>query len=200
MKKIIVNYLYKNKSTIKKIFLIYIVGSLIGFLYYTFLDSEKIEINKYVKDNYTLFFDNNRDVLKVDTINRILDNIKFIGFLWIIGFIPVGKILIYGFTLYNGYICAYSLTSFYNATSFGDFTLIILLFIIPNIFKIISYILISNYGIELSKKIISNQNNIKNNIIFYIILFMLSIMLSIIATIIESDFSLKSLLFLKKNL
>lgn len=104
MKKVLVNYIIKNKRNFLIITIIFVLGVSLGVIFVnTSNDTQKEELNSYV----TALIKNIKEAENINRIELLLLSIKqnacFILLIWFLGCTIIGGLFIYAAILYKGF-------------------------------------------------------------------------------------------------
>lgn len=112
MKKVLINYIIKNKKSFFIIAIIFILGISLGiFFVNTSNDFQKDELNTYVKALIKNIKDTD-NISKMDLLFlSIKQNVCFILFVWFLGCTIIGGLFIYVTILYKGFAIGYTISS-----------------------------------------------------------------------------------------
>jgi len=112
MKKILIDYIIKNKKNFIIIITLFCVGIAIGiFLVNNSNDAQKLEINEYITNLINLIKENNNiDKLKLLSLS-IKENVSSILLIWFLGCTIIGGIFIYIAVIYKGFSIGYTISS-----------------------------------------------------------------------------------------
>lgn len=112
MKKVLINYIIKNKKSFFIIAIIFILGISLGiFFINTSNDFQKDELNTYVKALIKNIKDTD-NISKMDLLFlSIKQNVCFILFVWFLGCTIIGGLFIYVTILYKGFAIGYTISS-----------------------------------------------------------------------------------------
>lgn len=112
MRKILTNYIFKNKKNFIIISLLFCIGIAIGILFINYSsDNQKTEINLYISELL-------ENIKKTENINKtnllilsIKQNVFFILLIWFLGCTIIGGIFIYVAILYKGFAIGYTISA-----------------------------------------------------------------------------------------
>lgn len=112
MKKVLINYIVKNKKNFFIIAIIFIFGISLGiFFVNTSNNFQKDELNTYVKALIKNIKDTD-NISKMDLLFlSIKQNVCFILFVWFLGCTIIGGLFIYVTILYKGFAIGYTISS-----------------------------------------------------------------------------------------
>lgn len=202
MKKILIEYIIRNKKNFIIIAILFCIGISIGiFFINNSSESQKEELNLYI----TSLIDK---VKKTDSINNfdllllsIKENVSLILLVWFLGCTIIGGIFIYLAIIYKGFTIGYTISAMIAVLGAkqGIILSIISLFF-QNIIFLFSFFLIAENGIKLYKGIYTRCINLKEEVIRHTIIMLISIMLSIFSSLVEVYISMNLLIFLKEIL
>lgn len=112
MKKVLIEYIIKNKKNFFIIAIIFILGISIGTIFINTSNSfQKEEINNYVN----ILIKNIKDTNNINKIDLLFLSIKqnalFILMIWFLGCTIIGGLFIYVMILYKGFAIGYTISS-----------------------------------------------------------------------------------------
>lgn len=112
MKKVLINYIIRNKKNFFIIAIIFILGISFGIAFVnTSNDFQKEELNNYVNVLIKNIKDTN-NISKIDLlILSIKQNVFFILIVWFLGCTIIGGLFIYVMILYKGFAIGYTISS-----------------------------------------------------------------------------------------
>ena len=174
---------YKQKleeNILKKLMIIMVIGSILGALFFCFMNNETIEkLNMFIGS----FLDVKNDISFnfAYYIEKILKGIKYYLFIWFLAYIPWGNIFIYIVIFAKGFFVSFTTATFFNKYSFKGIGYIFSTYIFENIIVISLIFYISYKAIYYckNKKNIYINNYIKNLIVCMIIHLILSFIIFI---------------------
>lgn len=112
MKKVLIEYIIKNKKNFFIIAIIFILGISLGIVFInTSNNFQKEEINNYVNVLIKNIKDTN-NINKIDLLFlSIKQNVIFILIIWFLGCTIIGGLFIYVMILYKGFAIGYTISS-----------------------------------------------------------------------------------------
>lgn len=202
MKKILIEYIIRNKKNFIIIVILFCIGIAIGiFSINHSTNVQKEELNTYI----TSLLDK---IKKTDNINNleililsIKENASLILLVWFLGCTIIGGIFIYLAIIYKGFTIGYTISAMIAVlgTKQGIILSIISLFL-QNIIFLFAFFLIAENGIKLYKGIYTRCINLKEEVIRHTVIMLITIMLSIFSSLVEVYISMNLLIFLKEIL
>ncbi len=194
---VLIEYIKKYKVTYISVILTFIIGALIGiFVTFKIPKADKENINSYMNDTIKISKQGKIDKQSLFK-ERLLDNLKTLGIIWILGCTIIASFTIYIFMIYKGILFGYIITIVFMTLGFG--TGIKFLFptvIIKNIIFLPIIFLLATSGIRLYKEIIKRKINIKQELLRHTIIMFVSSVFAIIVSCIDSYFLTGLLYFL----
>lgn len=200
MKKVLIDYIDRNKKTFIILILFFIIGIFIGVTLLNNLSSNlKQEVNSYIESVINLLKENNEINMFEMFLISIKENILFILLIWFLGLTIIGGYFIYLTVLYKGFLLGYTAAAFIATLGIKTGTLVIIVsLLMQNVVFIPAMLLISENGIKLCKGIHKTCLNLKEEFIRHNIIMLITIMLILIASFIEVYFSMNLLIFFKE--
>ena len=112
MKKILIDYILKNKKNFIIIVTLFCIGIMIGIIFINNTNEmQKIEINNYIDT----LMNNVKSSENIDKTNllflSIKQNVTFIIFIWFLGCTIIGGIFIYVAIVYRGFAIGYTISA-----------------------------------------------------------------------------------------
>ncbi len=202
MKKILIEYIIRNKKNFIIIAILFCIGVFIGiFSVNNSSEAQRQELNTYIislldkiknTDNI-----NNLELL----VLSIKENVSLILLVWFLGCTIIGGIFIYLAIIYKGFTIGYTISAMIAVlgTKQGIVLSIISLFL-QNIIFLSAFFLIAENGIKLYKGIYTRCINLKEEVIRHTVIMLITIMLSIFSSLVEVYISMNLLIFLKEIL
>lgn len=200
MKKILIEYIIRNKKNFIIITILFCIGITIGiFSVNNSNNSQKEELNSYITSLI-------EKVKTTDNINNlellilsIKENVSLILIIWFLGCTIIGGIFIYLAIIYKGFTIGYTISAMIAVlgTKQGIILSIISL-LLQNIIFLSAFFLIAENGIKLYKGIYTRCINLKEEVIRHTIIMLITIMLSIFSSLVEVYISMNLLIFLKE--
>lgn len=200
MKKILVDYIIRNKKNFIIILIVFCIGVFIGTISINNLaENQKLELNNYVGN----LVQNIKNSENIDRLNLLIlsikQNIALVILIWFLGCTIVGGIFIYIAILYKGFAIGYTASALIAVLGIRQGTIIaIIALLFQNLIFLPAFFLIAENGIKLYKGIYKRCINLKEEVIRHSVIMLISIMLSIISSFIEIYFSMNLLIFLKE--
>ena len=202
MKKVLIEYIIKNKKNFLIIAIIFILGVSLGIIFINASDnSQKDELNNYV--NALI-----KNIKETDNISKIdllflsiKQNVCFILLVWFLGCTIIGGLFIYVTILYKGFAIGYTISSIIavlgikNGIIFSCLSLLL-----QNLIFIPAFFILAENGIKLYRGIYKRCINLKEEVIRHTIIMFISIMLILISSFVEVYISTNLLIFLKEIL
>lgn len=202
MKKVLIEYIIKNKKNFLIIAIIFILGVSLGIIFINASDNfQKDELNNYV--NALI-----KNIKETDNISKIdllflsiKQNVCFILLVWFLGCTIIGGLFIYVTILYKGFAIGYTISSIIavlgikNGIIFSCLSLLL-----QNLIFIPAFFILAENGIKLYRGIYKRCINLKEEVIRHTIIMFISIMLILISSFVEVYISTNLLIFLKEIL
>lgn len=112
MKKVLINYIIKNKKNFFIIAIIFVLGISLGIVFVNTSNTmQKEELNNYVIALIKNIKDTD-NISKIDLLFlSIKQNVCFILFVWFLGCTIIGGLFIYVTILYKGFAIGYTISS-----------------------------------------------------------------------------------------
>ena len=202
MRKILLDYVIRNKKNFIVIVILFCVGITVGIFFINNSNEVQIkEINGHI-ENLINNIKNSENINKIELLFlSIKQDVLFIILIWFLGCTILGGIFIYLAIIYKGFSIGYTISAIIATQGIKNGTIIALisLFMQNNIFIPAFYIIAEN-GIKLYKGIYKKCINLKEEVIRHTVIMLISIMLAIISSCIEVYFSTNLLIFLKEIL
>ena len=202
MKKVLIEYIIKNKKNFLIIAIIFILGVSLGIIFINASDNfQKDELNNYV--NALI-----KNIKETDNISKIdllflsiKQNVCFILLVWFLGCTIIGGLFIYVTILYKGFAIGYTISSIIavlgikNGIIFSCLSLLL-----QNLIFIPAFFILAENGIKLYRVIYKRWINLKEEVIRHTIIMFISIMLILRSSFVEVYISTNLLIFLKEIL
>lgn len=202
MKKVLIEYIIRNKKNFIIISILFCIGICIGICSVNNSnEAQKQELNTYITDVID-------KIKKAEDINKfellvlsIKENISLILIIWFLGCTIIGGVFIYLAIIYKGFTIGYTISAMIAVlgTKEGLIISIISMFL-QNIIFLFAFFLIAENGIKLYKGIYTRCINLKEEVIRHTIIMLITIMLSIFSSLVEVYISMNLLIFLKEFL
>ena len=193
----LIEYIKKYKVTYISVVVTFIVGSLIGiFVTFKIPKNEKNNINSYLTETVQIAKDHkiDRSLLFKE---KLLQNLKSVGIIWILGCTIIASFTIYIFMIYKGILFGYIITIVLLSLGFNNgFKFLIPTVIGNNLIFLPIIFLLSTSGIRLYKEIIKRKINIKQELLRHTIIMVISVIFAIIISCIDAYFLTGLLYFL----
>lgn len=193
------NYFTWNQKLMKILFILCMIGVIIGSLYIVILN----EADKTLVKDYITEYLNNITKLKAEEtfLSMFLNQFLFILMIWLLGISVIGLPLILFFYFCKTFILGFSVSSFIFTKGFKGIFFGIGYVIPFQIIHMIIYLLLMNYALSLSLKLMYSfikKKEISFKPIFkkYCIVFLTALGMMIISTLLESFCMPKVLSFL----
>lgn len=188
--KVFLEYIKRYKITYISTIIVFIMGVLIGLvLVLKIPNNEKGEVREYILTSINDCKENGIDNFSLFK-KSIIENIKFIGVLYLLGCTIVAGLVVYVAILYKGFIFGY--TGFSIIMVLGIEKGIKYLFpilILHNIIYLPIVFLLATSGIRMYKEIMKKTMNIKLELLKHSIIMLICIIFSIISSGVEAYFS-----------
>ena len=200
MKKVLIDYIDRNKKTFIILISFFIIGIFVGVTLLNNLSSNlKQEVDSYIESVINLLKENNEINMFGMFLISIKENILFILLIWFLGLTIIGGYFIYLTVLYKGFLLGYTAAAFIATLGIKTGTLVIIVsLLMQNVVFIPAILLISENGIKLCKGIHKKCLNLKEEFIRHNIIMLITIMLILLASFIEVYFSMNLLIFFKE--
>ena len=186
--KILFDYMKRHKYMFFLICLIFFVGLLMGSVFlYKFSNVEEIKI--YMEEVANMTNKNGIDKMLVFK-NSIIENIKFILILYLLGCTIIAGFTVYIAVIYKGFSIGYTISAI--LISFDLTESLKYLFptvILHNIVFLPIVFLLALSGIALHKEIMKKNYNLKTGFIRHTLILLISIVFCVISSGIEAYFS-----------
>ena len=186
--KILFDYMKRRKYMFFLICLIFFVGLLMGSVFlYKFSNVEEIKI--YMEEVANMTNKNGIDKMLVFK-NSIIENIKFILILYLLGCTIIAGFTVYIAVIYKGFSIGYTISAI--LISFDLTESLKYLFptvILHNIVFLPIVFLLALSGIALHKEIMKKNYNLKTGFIRHTLILLISIVFCVISSGIEAYFS-----------
>ncbi len=202
MKKVLIEYIIRNKKNFIIIAILFCIGITIGiFSVNNSNDTQKEELNSYITNLLE----------KVKTTNNI-NNLELLGLsikekvtliliVWFLGCTIIGGIFIYLAIIYKGFTIGYTISAMIAVLGTKQGIILSLIsLLMQNIIFLPAFFLIAENGIKLYKGIYTRCINLKEEVIRHSIIMLITIMLSIFSSLVEVYISMNLLIFLKEIL
>ena len=200
MKKVLIDYIDRNKKNFMILIIFFIIGIFMGVTIINNLSSDlKQEVDTYIDSIINLLNENN-EINKFEMfLVSIKENILFILLIWFLGLTIIGGYFIYLTVLYKGFSLGYTAAAFIATLGIKAGSLVVLIsLVMQNLIFVPAMLLISENGIKLCKGIHKKCLNLKEEFIRHNIIMLITIMLILLASFIEVYFSMNLLIFFKE--
>lgn len=183
----LIEYIKKYRVTYIAVIGTFIVGVLLGiFVTFKISNNQKENINSYINNTIKIAKENKIDKQNLFKEN-LLENLKTVGIIWLLGCTIIASFTIYIFMVYKGLIFGYITSIVFLVLGLGEgFKFLLPTVIIKNIIFLPIIFLLSTSGIRLYKEIIKRKINIKQELLRHTIIMCISIILAIIVSCIEA--------------
>lgn len=202
MRKILLDYVIRNKKNFIVIVILFCIGITVGIFFINNSNEVQIkEINGHI-ENLINNIKNSEDINKIELLFlSIKQNVLFIILIWFLGCTILGGIFIYLAIIYKGFSIGYTISAIIATLGIKNGTIFALISLfMQNIIFIPAFFIIAENGIKLYKGIYKKCINLKEEVIRHTVIMLISIMLAIISSCIEVYFSTNLLIFLKEIL
>ena len=202
MRKILLDYVIRNKKNFIVIVILFCIGITVGIFFINNSDEVQIkEINGHI-ENLINNIKNSENINKIELLFlSIKQNVLFIILIWFLGCTILGGIFIYLAIIYKGFSIGYTISAIIATLGIKNGTIFALISLfMQNIIFIPAFFIIAENGIKLYKGIYKKCINLKEEVIRHTVIMLISIMLAIISSCIEVYFSTNLLIFLKEIL
>ena len=176
----LIEYIKKYKVTYISVIATFIIGVVLGiFVTFKIPKSDKDNVNSYINDTIQISKDRKIDKQYLFK-EKLLENLKTVGIIWILGCTVIASFTIYIFMIYKGIIFGYITTIIFLVLGFGKgFKFLLPTIIIKNIIFLPIIFLLSTSGIRLYKEIIKRKINIKQELLRHTIIMFISSILQL---------------------
>lgn len=187
--KFIIDYIKRYRVTYISVVLIFIIGIIIGIcVTFKIPQNDKQEIEEYVKTSVTNIKENNTDKQEIFK-NSLINNLKFIGIVWILGCTVIASFTIYILMVYKGFVFGYIITIIISIFGTKEgMNILFPMLILQNAIFLPMIFLLATSGIRMYKSILQREINIKIELLRHCILMLISIIFAIIISCIEAYF------------
>ena len=186
--KIIFDYMKRHKIMYVLICFAFLIGLLIGTVF-LFKFSKIEEVKKYIIDITNITNENGIDKMLVFK-NSILENIKFILILYLLGCTVIGGVIVFVAIIYKGFSIGYTISSILVSFDFTQsLKYLFPTVILHNIVFLPIVFLLAFSGIILYKEIMKKNYNLKTGLIRHTLILLISIVFCVISSGIEAYFS-----------
>ena len=194
---VLIEYIKKYKVTYISVIATFIIGVVLGiFVTFKIPKSDKDNVNSYINDTIQISKDRKIDKQYLFK-EKLLENLKTVGIIWLLGCTVIASFTIYIFMIYKGVIFGYITTIIFLVLGFGNgFKFLLPTIIIKNIIFLPIIFLLSTSGIRLYKEIIKRKINIKQELLRHTIIMFISSIFAIIVSCIDAYFLSNLLYFL----
>lgn len=202
MRKILLDYVIRNKKNFIVIVILFCIGITVGIFFINNSNEVQIkEINGHI-ENLINNIKNSENINKMELLFlSIKQNVLFIILIWFLGCTILGGIFIYLAIIYKGFSIGYTISAIIATLGIKNGTIFALISLfMQNIIFIPAFFIIAENGIKLYKGIYKKCINLKEEVIRHTVIMLISIMLAIISSCIEVYFSTNLLIFLKEIL
>ena len=194
---ILIEYIKKYKVTYISVIATFLIGILIGiFVTFKIPEKDKSNVKNYISDTVEII-DNKRIDKQSLFKEKIIDNFKTVGIIWLLGCTIIASFTIYIFMIYKGILCGYIITIIFLILGFENGIKFLLpTVIIKNLIFLPCIFLLATSGIRLYKQIIMRKINIKQELLRHTIIMLISGIIAIIVSCIDAYFLTSLLYFL----
>lgn len=187
--KFIFDYIKRYKVTYISVVLIFIIGAIIGiFVTFKIPQNDKQQIQEYIQtsiDNVKSNEVNKQEIFK----NTLINNLKFLGIVWILGCTVIASFTIYILMIYKGFVFGYIIMVVVSILGINQgIKFLFPILILQNIIFLPIIFLLATSGIRMYKSILQRGINIKIELLRHCILMLISIIFAIITSCIEAYF------------
>ena len=193
----LLEYIKKNKVTYISVVVTFLIGTIIGiFVTFKIPLNEREKIDEYLKGTIEIVKDKKID-RQIFFREKLVENFKNIGIIWILGCTIIASFTIYIFMIYKGIIFGYIITIIsLLLESKNSFKFLIFSVIGNNIIVLPFAFLLATSGILLYKDIVKRKINIKQQLLRHTIIMIASGIAAIVASCIDAYFLIGLLYFL----
>ena len=197
MKKILLNYINRNRKNLFIIIILFCIGVAIGIIFIN--NTEDIQKNS-IRDcinNLIINAKNYDNIEKIELLSfSIKNNLIIIIIIWFLGCTIIGGPIIYLVILYKGISIGYTISALIAVLGIKIGTITALLALsIHNIIYLPAFFIIAENGIKLYKGIYKKCINIKEEFIKHTIALFITSGIAILSSFIEVYCSTNLLLF-----
>ena len=182
MRKILLDYVIRNKKNFIVIVILFCIGITVGIFFINNSNEVQIkEINGHI-ENLINNIKNSEDINKMELLFlSIKQNVLFIILIWFLGCTILGGIFIYLAIIYKGFSIGYTISAIIATLGIKNGTIFALISLfMQNIIFIPAFFIIAENGIKLYKGIYKKCINLKEEVIRHTVIMLISIMLAII--------------------
>ena len=185
----LIEYAKKYRVTYISVIATFIIGILIGiFVTFKIPEKDKSNVKAYISDITEIT--NNKKIDKQSLFKeKIIDNFKTVGIIWLLGCTVIASFTIYIFMIYKGILCGYIISIIIFILGFGKgLKFLFPTVIIENVIFLPVIFLLATSGIRLYKQIIMRKINIKQELLRHTIIMFVSGIFAIIVACIDAYF------------
>ncbi len=185
--KFIIDYIKRYKVTYISVVLIFIIGVAIGIcITFKVSQCDKQEIQEYVQTSITNIKSNGINKQEVFK-NSLINNLKFLCIVWILGCTVIASFTIYILMIYKGFIFGYIIMIIVSIFGVNEgIKFLIPMIILQNIIFLPIIFLLATSGIRVYKSITQGKVNIKIELLRHFIVMLISVVFAIITSYIEA--------------
>ena len=193
----LITYIKKHKVTYISIVVTFLIGMLLGiFVTFKMPDEEKQKVEKYI-DNTVEIIDNKKIDKQVLFREKLTENVKNIGIIWLMGCTIIASFTIYIFMVYKGIIFGYIITIVLVVLGLKDGFKFLFFSVLCNNIIILPFVfLLATSGILLYRDVIKRKINIKQQLIRHTIIMFINGISAVVASCIDAFFVSNLLYFL----
>ena len=186
----LLEYIKKYKITYISIFVIFLIGIIIGNIIMAKIPiKEKQEVKEYIIETV-----NNSKGNGIDKINvfkkSIIENVKFVGILYLLGCTIIASLAVYIAIIYKGFILGYTGAAILISYGFKEgIKYLLLTLILHNIVYLPIVFLLATSGIRMYKEIMKKTINLKIELLRHTIIMLICLVFCIVSSGIEAYFS-----------
>ncbi len=187
--KFIFDYIKRYKVTYISVVLIFIIGAIIGiFVTFKIPQNDKQQIQEYIQTSIGNIKSNAVDKQEIFK-NTLINNLKFLGIVWILGCTVIASFTIYILMIYKGFVFGYIIMIVVSILGINQgIKFLFPILILQNIIFLPIIFLLATSGIRMYKSILQRGINIKIELLRHCILMLISIIFAIITSCIEAYF------------
>lgn len=165
----IMEYIFKNLREFLIIFILFLIGIILGVLYINNVEGEsQLQIQNYIQNFIQILKEGNVVIDKVNLLKQsLVENIGLVLILWFAGSTVIGMPVVLGMILYKGFSLGYSIAAVIATLGIQKGSAFALSSILlQNIFMIPCLVFLGVSGMKLTKAILKDHR--KENIKFEI--------------------------------
>ena len=186
----IVGYIKKYKIIYISIFVVFILGIIIGdFILLNISEENKKEIKIFIMNAVKESKENGINELSVFK-NSIVSNVKFVSILYFLGCSIIASFCIYIAILYKGFLIGYTSMAFIITYGVKEsIKYLLLVIILHNVVYLPFVFLLATSGIRMYKEIMRKASNLRLELLRHSIIMLFCLVFCIVSSGIESYFS-----------